>query len=51
MRGLLVRAATKRATAIEIIPGPQRAKLEKMCARTSENNRSGKYPAMKKTNA
>src|SRR5262245_44592344 len=37
MRGLLVTAATTKATAIEITPGPHSAKLEKTCAETSEN--------------
>src|SRR5262245_7563924 len=42
MRGLLVRAATRRATDIETAPGPQRAKLDKTCALRPENSRSGK---------
>src|SRR5262245_665437 len=51
MRGLLVTAATTQATAIEIAPGPHWAKLEKTCARASENIRSRKKAAMKKMNA
>src|SRR5262245_33768505 len=47
MRRLLVRAATSSATAIEIAPGPQLAKLDKRFARISENSSAGKYAAMK----
>src|SRR5215831_7924187 len=41
MRGLLVRAATRSATAMEITPGPQRTKLEKRCARSPEDSSAG----------
>ena len=44
-------AATSRATAIAIAPGPHRMKLPKKRARSAENRSAGKNPAMKNTKA